>query len=280
MSGADLFSGVKRLDLLVGCKVYRRSMGTYRISQLAERCGVPASTLRFYDTAGLLAARRSPAGYRVYDDAAVRRLGFIGAAKRLGLALDEIRDLLAIWERGACAAVRARMLPLVRGRMGQADQRIAELSLFAAHLAGVHEELSGPAPAGGCDSGCGCSGDSSASVPEAAVLACSLDGAAMTGRVQDWQQLLAAASHGEAIEDGARFTFSTTAGADADAKTGLAVRITRLAAAEQDCCGFFDFTLQLTPAALVLSVRAPADARELLAEVFPLSAAAGGQGAR
>ncbi|WP_243408166.1 MerR family transcriptional regulator [Frankia canadensis] len=37
-------------------------MASYRISQLADRVGVPASTLRFYETAGLLSARRSGNG--------------------------------------------------------------------------------------------------------------------------------------------------------------------------------------------------------------------------
>ncbi|WP_432043347.1 MerR family DNA-binding transcriptional regulator [Streptomyces cadmiisoli] len=34
-------------------------MTTYRISQLAGRCGVPATTLRFDESAGLLPAERT-----------------------------------------------------------------------------------------------------------------------------------------------------------------------------------------------------------------------------
>ncbi|MFF0009795.1 MerR family DNA-binding transcriptional regulator [Streptomyces tibetensis] len=37
-------------------------MSTMRISQLATRSGVPATTLRFYESAGLLPAERTPAG--------------------------------------------------------------------------------------------------------------------------------------------------------------------------------------------------------------------------
>ncbi|WP_345128150.1 MerR family transcriptional regulator, partial [Streptomyces chiangmaiensis] len=47
-------------------------MTTYRISQLAEHSGVPASTLRFYETAGLLPAERTASGYRVYGEDARR----------------------------------------------------------------------------------------------------------------------------------------------------------------------------------------------------------------
>jgi DNA-binding transcriptional MerR regulator len=69
-------------------------VSTYRISELARRTGVSASTLRFYEQAGLLSAARTASGYRVYDEQAVRRLEFVGAAKLLGLPLEEIRDLL------------------------------------------------------------------------------------------------------------------------------------------------------------------------------------------
>jgi DNA-binding transcriptional MerR regulator len=131
-------------------------MSTYRISELARRTGVPASTLRFYERAGLLPAARTGAGYRVYGEQAVSRLEFIGAAKRLGLPLEEIRELLAAWEQGVCAEVRVRLRPLVATRIAEAERRIAELTAFAAHLASVHEELGGPASMAACGPGCGC----------------------------------------------------------------------------------------------------------------------------
>ncbi|HEU5470630.1 MAG TPA: MerR family transcriptional regulator [Actinophytocola sp.] len=131
-------------------------MSTYRISELARRCGLPASTLRFYEQAGLLPAARTGSGYRVYGEEAVARLEFIGAAKQLGLSLEQIRELLGAWEAGACATVRQRLRPLVAERIAEAQQRIAELSAFTAHLTAVHQELGGPAPAAACGPGCGC----------------------------------------------------------------------------------------------------------------------------
>ena len=76
------------------------------ISQLADRTGIPATTLRFYETAGLLPAGRTPGGYRVYGEDAVERLGFIIAAKRLGLPLEQIAGLLHVWADGSCTQVR------------------------------------------------------------------------------------------------------------------------------------------------------------------------------
>ncbi|MGW6396035.1 MerR family transcriptional regulator [Streptomyces sp. NPDC055103] len=96
----------------VGCTA------AYRISQPAELSGVPATTLCFYETAGLLPAERTASGFRVYGEDAVDRLAFISSAKLLGLALQEIRELLDVREEGVCASVRARMLPLIADRIG------------------------------------------------------------------------------------------------------------------------------------------------------------------
>ncbi|GAA2253847.1 hypothetical protein GCM10010145_22160 [Streptomyces ruber] len=82
-------------------------MSTVRILQPAERSGVPATTLRLHESAGPLPADRSPAGYRLHGGDAVERLAFTGAAKHLGLPLEEVAELLAVRETGACAEVEA-----------------------------------------------------------------------------------------------------------------------------------------------------------------------------
>ncbi|MDT0469739.1 heavy metal-responsive transcriptional regulator [Streptomyces gibsoniae] len=263
-------------------------MTTYRISQLAEHSGVPASTLRFYETAGLLPAERTSSGYRVYGEDAVDRLALISSAKLLGLALEEIRTLLDIREEGVCASVRARMLPLIADQIRETDRRIAELRAFSAHLAEVHADLSGPAPAGACGPDCGCTTAEVRSVgpvpvtlsptrpmtgpaPEAergawrdAPVACTLGGAELGERTEQWRTLVAKADRREEIADGLRLSFPP----DAE----LAGQIAALAAAEQGCCAFFDFTLHLTPTALQLNVRAPESAGGMLADLFGVPA--------
>ncbi|MFD4868417.1 heavy metal-responsive transcriptional regulator [Streptomyces sp. NPDC058412] len=264
-------------------------MSTYRISQLAERCGVPATTLRFYEDAGLLPAERTPSGYRVYGEDAVERLGFISSAKLLGLALEEIRELLDVREEGVCAAVRTRMVPLVAGRIAQTEARIAELSAFSARLAAVHTDLLGPAPEGGCGPDCGCTATPATATPATAgpvlvtlsptrpaapapaaeswreaPVSCTLGGPELEGRTQEWRQLVERATTREEIPDGLRLTFPAAA--------ELAGQVAALAAAEQGCCSFFDFTLHLTPAALELTVRAPEAGAPLLADLFGVTA--------
>ncbi|MFF4963222.1 heavy metal-responsive transcriptional regulator [Streptomyces sp. NPDC001222] len=259
-------------------------MTTYRISQLAERSGLPATTLRFYESAGLLPAGRTASGYRVYGEDAVERLAFISSAKLLGLALEEIRDLLEIRQAGVCASVRARMLPLIADRIADTDGRIAELLAFSAHLAAVHIELSGPAPDGACGPDCDCT---TTSTPQAgpvlvtlsptrpaadrtvgpdpeewrdAPVACTLGGAELGERTEQWRALVEKAEQREEITDGLRLSFPPD--------VELAGRLAALAAAEQGCCAFFDFTLHLTPSAIQLNVRAPENAAGMLAHLF------------
>ncbi|MFC4951005.1 MerR family transcriptional regulator [Pseudonocardia sp. GCM10023141] len=256
-------------------------MTSLRISQLATRTGVPATTLRFYETAGLLPAERADSGYRVYGEDAVARLAFISSAKVLGLPLEEIRDLLGVWEQGVCAAVRERMRPLVADRIADADRRRAELAAFSARLAGVHERLSQPAPAGACGPDCGCTTSAAPGpVPltlsparaeatpaepwREAPVACTLDGAQLGQRTVQWQRVTRHATGRRDTADGIELTFPAT--------PELAAEVAALAAAEQDCCAFFDFTLHLTPTALELTVRAPDAAEPLLADLFGANA--------
>jgi DNA-binding transcriptional MerR regulator len=68
-------------------------MGTYRISEVAERSGFPATTLRYYEQIELLEPpSRTASGHRVYDDRALARLRFVARAKALGTSLDELRE--------------------------------------------------------------------------------------------------------------------------------------------------------------------------------------------
>ena len=70
--------------------------GQLTVSEVAERSGFAASALRYYEREGLISATRTPGNQRRYDRAVLRRLAFIAAARHVGLALEEIRDTLAL----------------------------------------------------------------------------------------------------------------------------------------------------------------------------------------
>lgn len=250
-------------------------MSTMLISELAARSGVPVTTLRFYEGAGLLPAGRTSSGYRVYGQDAVERLAFIGAAKRLGFPLEEVGELLTVWEAGACANVRDGLRRRVAARLAEAGQRAAELEAFTVVLRGALEHLDSlPDRAGRCDQGCGFPAAQAArpavavAAPgrpgggqdrerAAAPVACSLTGDGMAERAAAWREAVAGAGRAP-VPGGLRLTLPA----------GRAAAVAGLAAAEQECCPFFGFLLRLDGQVLQLEVRAPAEGAGLLCELF------------
>ncbi len=65
------------------------------IGQVAERSGVPHTTLRFYEDRGLISAERTTGNQRRYPRATLRRIAFIRSAQRVGLSLDDIAEALS-----------------------------------------------------------------------------------------------------------------------------------------------------------------------------------------
>jgi DNA-binding transcriptional MerR regulator len=254
-------------------------MTMYRISEAAVRTGFPASTLRYYEDVGLLVPGRTEAGYRVYDDRAIDRLQFVARAKQLGLQLDEIIELVALWDDDQCAPVATRLRGFVADKLAVTQGRIAEMVAFAAQLQAAAARLDGPAGGGPCGPDCACSADSPADAadggpapgPRTAVqlvakpaaappIACTLSAAEMPGRMADWEAVLARAVGREAFDGGLRIRFP--------AEPELAAELAGLAAAEQGCCSFYEFAIVIAPGATVLDVRAPADAAALVDALF------------
>ncbi len=78
-------------------------------SVLAKKIGVPTDTVRHYTRIGLLKPERMKSnGYKIYRHSDAVRLGFILAAKKLGLTLLEIKQVLHEAEKGnsPCPLVR------------------------------------------------------------------------------------------------------------------------------------------------------------------------------
>lgn len=74
----------------------------YRISigQLAAKAEINASTLRYYESIGLLPAAERKNGQRRYDERLLERINFIKIAQQTGFSIQEIIDLLEGFETG------------------------------------------------------------------------------------------------------------------------------------------------------------------------------------
>ncbi|WP_199421640.1 MerR family transcriptional regulator [Actinotalea solisilvae] len=243
---------------------------------------MPTTTLRYYEDIGLVEApARGRNGYRTYDDADIARLRFINATKNLGIPLSDVAELARAYDVEDCSSVAHQVVEMVAERLTETQARIGELVALAAQLQTVSARLAGAPTAGVCGADCPCA--TAAPAPLAArrtfvpltrspalqdqsatPIACSLDAGAVTDRVSEWQSLVRRASSREPISGGMALTFAVSA--------GLAAEITLLAAAEQDCCSFFTFTVRLTTGEIRLEVQAPADAADVVAAMFGTAA--------
>ena len=65
-------------------------LNDYTISQLAKDAGVSTDMIRNYELQGILSpVRRTPCGYRVYDEHALVRLRIVQAGKAVGIPLAD-----------------------------------------------------------------------------------------------------------------------------------------------------------------------------------------------
>jgi MerR family redox-sensitive transcriptional activator SoxR len=64
------------------------------IGEVAARSGVAPSALRFYESEGLIASRRTSGNQRRYERATLRRIAFVQAGKAAGIPLAEIGNAL------------------------------------------------------------------------------------------------------------------------------------------------------------------------------------------
>ena len=97
-----------------------------RIGEIASRTGLSRKVLRRYEARGILMPRRTASGYRVYDADAVPLLHFVGQARRLGFALEEIKQIVTIRRSGRLPCPHIR--ELVRRKTAELDRALAEMA--------------------------------------------------------------------------------------------------------------------------------------------------------
>jgi Cu(I)-responsive transcriptional regulator len=111
-------------------------MSQYRIGDLARATDTRVETIRWYEKQGMLpAVSRTAGNYRLYGQAALKRLSFIRRARDLGFSLDRIRALLDLAEKrdADCASVDV----LAATHLAEIDRKVADLMRLRHELSGL-----------------------------------------------------------------------------------------------------------------------------------------------
>lgn len=108
-----------------------------RIGELAERAGTSTRTLRYYESRGLLPARRDGNGYRTYGEEDLRLLREIRTLQDFGFDLEETRPFLECLRAGHPAGDSCPASLAVYRR------KLAELDGLIGRLTGVRDQVAG-----------------------------------------------------------------------------------------------------------------------------------------
>ncbi|MFJ4688170.1 MerR family transcriptional regulator [Streptomyces sp. NPDC091377] len=106
-----------------------------RIGELAERAGTTTRALRYYESRGLLPARRDVNGHRAYDERDLRLLRQIRTLQDFGFELEETRPFVECLRAGhpegdSCPA----SLTVYRRKLAELDALIGELTAVRAEV--------------------------------------------------------------------------------------------------------------------------------------------------
>ena len=114
----------------------------HRIGTAAQRSGVSAANIRYYEREGLLAPQaRGGNDYRLYSEADLHRLRFIRMCRAMDMSLTEVRTLLALdlGNKADCGVARAAL----DAHLGHVRERLAELRLLEKDLRTLRDRCDG-----------------------------------------------------------------------------------------------------------------------------------------
>ncbi|NIC06860.1 Cu(I)-responsive transcriptional regulator [Billgrantia bachuensis] len=96
------------------------------IGQAAKASGISGKMIRYYESIGLISpVKRTESGYRIFSEKDVHALRFISRARDLGFSVEQMGNLLALWQdrHRASADVKA----VAQAHIGELDLKIKKL---------------------------------------------------------------------------------------------------------------------------------------------------------
>jgi Cu(I)-responsive transcriptional regulator len=103
------------------------------IGEAAKASGVSAKMIRHYESVGLFPeARRTEAGYRQYTGNDVHTLRFIRQSRDLGFSIEQIRELLGLWQNRRRPSRQVKSL--AQAHIQELEEKVKEIQAMKATL--------------------------------------------------------------------------------------------------------------------------------------------------
>ena len=106
------------------------------IGQVTALSGIPIRTIRYYEDLGLLkSSGRTEGGFRQFSPEVITRLLFIKRAQSLGLSLEEIGEILKVYDQGnlPCGELKEKL----EDKLIEIDRQIEQLLTLRSELKGL-----------------------------------------------------------------------------------------------------------------------------------------------
>ncbi|MBW6506295.1 MAG: Cu(I)-responsive transcriptional regulator [Rhodobacteraceae bacterium] len=111
------------------------------IGDVAQRCGLPAKTIRYYEDIGLIEPLRGANGYRRFRESDLHKLAFLGRARSLGFSIEDCRTLLTLYRDRARASADVKQV--AQDHLACIDRKIGDLTQMRQTLSHLVEACAG-----------------------------------------------------------------------------------------------------------------------------------------
>lgn len=102
------------------------------VGDAAQRSGLPAKTIRYYEEIGLIRPARAGNGYRDYSGDDIHRLTFLRRARNLGFSIDDCRQLMALYQDRSRASHDVR--EIAAAHVTAIEEKVRELQSMRSTL--------------------------------------------------------------------------------------------------------------------------------------------------
>lgn len=106
------------------------------IGQVTQLSGIPIRTIRYYESLDLIkSSGRTEGGFRQFSSDVLARLSFIKRAQSLGLSLQEIGDILKVYDQGNLPC--DELQEMLQAKVVEIDRQIEQLLTLKTELKGL-----------------------------------------------------------------------------------------------------------------------------------------------
>lgn len=111
------------------------------IGEVSRRSGLSDKTIRYYESIDLVRPQRNDNGYRIFREADLEKLIFLGRSRSLGFSIEDCRTLLLLKDDDSRSSKEVKQIALKH--LNQIEKKIASLQEMQRTLSPLVDSCAG-----------------------------------------------------------------------------------------------------------------------------------------